>query len=102
MTQEEIKATVLRILGEIAPEADVSRLKPDVSFRDQLDIDSMDFLNFVIALDEELDVRIPESEYPKLSTLEGCIQLLTQSNTIIAPTQDAQSPATLHHPDKAT
>ena len=80
MTQEEIKAAVLRILGEIAPEADLSRLKPDVSFRDQLDIDSMDFLNFVIALDEELHVGIPETEYAKLSTLNGCIELLTQTN----------------------
>lgn len=48
MTKEEIRASVLRVLGEIAPEADLTRLKPDVSFRDQLDIDSMDFLNFVI------------------------------------------------------
>lgn len=77
MTKEEIKAVVLRILGDIAPEADLSRLKPDVSFRDQLDIDSMDFLNFVIALDEELDVGIPESDYPKLSTLEACVELLS-------------------------
>ncbi|HLA11875.1 MAG TPA: phosphopantetheine-binding protein [Pyrinomonadaceae bacterium] len=97
MTQEETKATVLRILGEIAPEADLSRLKPDVSFRDQLDIDSMDFLNFVIALDEELDVGIPESEYPKLSTLEGCIGLLTQA--VMPSTQVAQSPASLPHDD---
>jgi acyl carrier protein len=76
MTREEIKAIVLRILSEIAPEADLTRLKTDVSIRDQLDIDSMDFLNFVIALDEKLDVRIPESDYPKLSTLEGCVELL--------------------------
>lgn len=48
MTKDEIRASVLRVLGEIAPEADLTRLKPDVSFRDQLDIDSMDFLNFVI------------------------------------------------------
>jgi len=87
MTREEIKATVLRILGEIAPEADLTRLKPDVSFRDQLDIDSMDFLNFVIALDEELDVRIPESDYPKLSTLEGSVELLDSGKTI--PTEPA-------------
>lgn len=77
MNQAEIKATVLRILGEIAPEADLTHLKPDLSFRDQLDLDSMDFLNFVIALDEELNVRIPESDYPKLSTLAGCIELLS-------------------------
>ena len=81
MTRNEIRAAVLRILGEIAPEANLTRLKPDVSFRDQLDIDSMDFLNFVIALDEELDVRIPESDYPKLSTLDACVELLSYRST---------------------
>lgn len=77
MTKEEIRATVLRILGEIAPEADLNQLKPDVSFRDQLDIDSMDFLNFVIALDEELHVSIPECEYSRLSSLDSSVALLT-------------------------
>ena len=81
MTRDEIRATVLRILGEIAPEADLTQLKPDVSFRDQLDIDSMDFLNFVIALDEELDVRIPESDYPKLSNLDACVEFFSFRNT---------------------
>lgn len=64
------------------PEAALTRLKPDVSFRDQLDIDSMDFLNSVIALDEELDVRIRESDYPKLSTLDACAELLSSWTTI--------------------
>ena len=73
---------MLRILGEIAPEADLTRLKPDVSFRDQLNIDSMDFLNFVTGLDEELDVRIPESDYPKLSTLDACVELLSSWTTV--------------------
>lgn len=100
MTREEIKGTVLRILGEIAPEADLTRLKPNVSFRDQLDIDSMDFLNFVIALDEELNVRIAESDYPKLSTLEGCVELLDSRNTVTVVTKTAQSPASLGQDDK--
>lgn len=77
MTKDEIRSTVLGILGEIAPEADLNQLKPDVSFRDQLDIDSMDFLNFVIALDEELHVSIPESEYAKLSSLDSSVELLS-------------------------
>ena len=77
MTKEEIRSTVLRILGEIAPEADLNQLKPDVSFRDQLDIDSMDFLNFVIGLDEELHAAIPESEYAKLSSLDSSVELLS-------------------------
>lgn len=71
-TAEDVKRTALRILGEIAPEADLASLKPDVSFRDQLDIDSMDFLNFVIALHEALRVEIPEADYPKLATLNAC------------------------------
>jgi acyl carrier protein len=75
-TNDEIKATVLRALGEIAPEADLAAIKPDVSFRDQLDIDSMDFLNFVIAVHEALHVEIPEADYPKLITLNGCIAYL--------------------------
>ena len=75
-TCDEIKHTVLRVLGEIAPEADLAAIKPDVSFRDQLDIDSMDFLNFVIAVHEALHVEIPEADYPKLITLNGCVTYL--------------------------
>ena len=73
----DVKQVALRILGEIAPEADLTSLKPDVSFRDQLDIDSMDFLNFVIALHDALHVEIPEADYSKLTTLNGCIEHLS-------------------------
>ena len=52
-----------------------------------LDIDSMDFLNFVIALDEELDVGIPETEYPKLATLDSCVKLITQAKAVIGVRQ---------------
>ena len=76
MTDDEIREIVLRALGEIAPEADPTTLEPDVSFRDQLDIDSMDFLNFAIALHEEFGVEIPEADYPKLATLDGCVEYL--------------------------
>jgi len=77
MTTDEIKATVLRLLGEIAPEADLTRLDPGANFRDQLDIDSMDFLNFVIALHEALQVEIPEGDYARVSTLNGCAAYLS-------------------------
>lgn len=77
MTRDEIRAIVLRTLGEITPEADLSTLEPDVSFRDQLDVDSMDLLNFVIALHAVLHVDIPEADYPKLATLDGCVDYLT-------------------------
>lgn len=76
MTREEIKATVLELLGEIAPEADLAQVEPDITFRDQLDIDSMDLLNFVVALHEKLHVEIPETDYAKVSTLNGCVDYL--------------------------
>ena len=79
MTRDEIKNAVLQILSEVAPEADPAQIKPDVSFRDQLDIDSMDFLNFVIALDKQLGAPVPETDYSKLATLDGCIEYLSQS-----------------------
>ena len=73
MTKQEVRTAVLRILGTIAPEADLAGLRPDVPLRDQLDIDSMDVLNFVIAIDKELHVAIPETDYPKIATLNGCV-----------------------------
>jgi len=79
MTQDAIRDAVLRNLGKIAPEADLEHLQPAVSFRDQLDIDSMDFLNFVIALHKELGVAIPEKDYPKLATLRGCVEYLASA-----------------------
>ena len=77
LTPNEIRQTVLRLLGEIAPEADPATVRPDVSFRDQLDIDSMDFLNFVILIHKTFDVEIPETDYPKYSTLNGCVNELS-------------------------
>ena len=76
MTRDEIRATVLRVLGEVAPEADLASLKPDIGLREQLDVDSMDLLNFVIGLHNALNVEIPETDYPKLATLDGCVEYL--------------------------
>ena len=76
MTNEQIRETVLRVLSRIAPEADLTRIKPTARLRDQLDIDSMDFLNFVIGMHKEFDIEIPEAEYPKLATLDGCVDYL--------------------------
>ena len=76
MTTQEIQNNVLRILGTIAPEADLSNIKPDIAFRDQLDLDSMDILNFVIALHKEFNVDIPEADYGKMTTLDGCAAYL--------------------------
>jgi acyl carrier protein len=78
MTEAEIKTTVLRVLGEIAPEADLTRLDPDAGLRDQLDLDSMDVLNVMIGLHEALHVDIPETDYSKLATLNGAVAYLAQ------------------------
>jgi len=80
MTRDEIKNTVLRILGGIAPEADLTLIKPQVSFREQLDIDSMDFLNFAIRLNKELGVEVPEADYPKVASLDGCVEYVMEKH----------------------
>jgi len=80
-SEDETRNQILRILGEIAPEADTTSLRPDVSFRDQLDLDSMDFLNFVVALHKEFHIEIPESDYPKFMTLNGCLAQLSAATT---------------------
>ena len=76
MTKDELRDATRSALKDIAPEADVSGLAPDLPFREQLDIDSMDQLNFVIRLHEVLGVEIPEADYPQLETLDGCADYL--------------------------
>jgi acyl carrier protein len=73
MTPDLVRAAAIRVLGAIAPDADLAHLKADLGLREQMDLDSMDFLNFVIGLHKELQVEIPEADYPKLATLNGCI-----------------------------
>ena len=78
MTENEIRSAVRRALGDIAPEANLEAIDPDASLRDQLDLDSMDILNVMIALHEALQVDIPETDYPKLATLNGAVAYLLQ------------------------
>ena len=70
MTDTEIRAAVIRAVKRVAPEADAATLRADVRIRDQVEIDSMDFLNFVIELDRELGVDVPESDYAQIETLD--------------------------------
>jgi acyl carrier protein len=77
MTSDDIRAAVLGAIRKVAPEADPAGIDPAVPLREQLDIDSMDFLNFVIALHKSLSVDVPERDYPKLATLDGCVGYLT-------------------------
>ena len=84
MTDTEIKEKVLQILGEIAPEADLENIVPDVEFQEQIDLDSMDYLNFVIALDEEFEASIPETEYTQFTSLNACVKQLKKNLAQIA------------------
>lgn len=76
MTETELRERLLAILGGIAPETCELDLDPEQSFRDQLDIDSMDFLNFVTAVHKQLGVPIPELDYPRLANLNGAVHYL--------------------------
>jgi acyl carrier protein len=78
MTETEIRAVVLRSLGDIAPEADLTALDPDARIRDELDIDSMDALNFLIAIDAELGIDIPEADYPRMATINAIVDYLSK------------------------
>ena len=69
MTTTEIKRVVLQVLSDIAPEAANATLDDSESLREQLDLDSMDFLNFVIGLHRALHIDIPETDYPKIQTM---------------------------------
>jgi len=85
MTNEELRRMVVDTLAGVAPELDEATLSPATSFRDQLDIDSMDFLNYVIALHEALGIDIPESDYLVLSSIDGAVAYLADKLKSAAP-----------------
>ncbi|CAE7555304.1 unnamed protein product [Symbiodinium sp. CCMP2456] len=66
LNEEEIRAVVVEELGRIAPEIDIAEIDPDGDLREEMDIDSMDHLNLMIALHKRLGIEIPEIDYPKL------------------------------------
>ena len=76
MTDAEIKAAIVGGLAQIAPESDPAELSPNENIRRALDIDSFDFLNFLIGLHEKLGVDIPEADYGKLNTLDEMVAYL--------------------------
>lgn len=76
MLSIEIETLVLETISRIAPESTLENLNPDVRFRDQFDFDSVDFVNFIGKLQESFQSKIPETDYPQLTTLNGCIAYL--------------------------
>ena len=73
MTEPEIKSLICDILAGIAPEMDPTGVGGDEDLRETLDLDSMDFMNFVVALHERIGIDIPEPDYPKLRTIKGAV-----------------------------
>ena len=81
MTKEEIRDLLRQRLAQIAPEVDFQSIDPARRFRDQFDFDSVDFLNLALGLQEDLGIRLPESDYPRLATLDGCVAYLQQRSS---------------------
>ncbi len=76
MTRDEIKDVILEIIEDIDEEADFATLDAEAPLRDQLDLDSMDFLDIVMELRKRYKLQIPEDEYPQLATLASCVNYL--------------------------
>lgn len=76
MTAEETKQAVIDIIADIAPDEELDSLKGDVPLRDQIDLDSMDFLDIVMELRKRYNVEVPEADYMELNTLDGCVNYL--------------------------
>ena len=76
MTPGEIREEILDILSDIAPDEDLSNLQDDVAFREQVELDSMDFLDIVMELRKRYSVEVPEADYPKLATLDSSVEYL--------------------------
>jgi acyl carrier protein len=78
MTEKDIRNRVFEILHRVAPETDLDRIAPDENLREALDIDSFDFLNVIIALHDKFGIDVPESDYPKVATLQSMLTYLAR------------------------
>ncbi|MBI2378162.1 MAG: acyl carrier protein [Deltaproteobacteria bacterium] len=76
MTEQDLKQLILDIIHDIAPDEDLSSVDPAVRLRDQLDLDSMDFLDIVMELRKRHGIEVPEEDYVQLATLDGCVSYL--------------------------
>lgn len=77
MTDTDLIGRLRQILGDVAPDLDVAAVPADADLRNDIGIDSMDFLNFVIAISKQLSVAIPEADYGKVTTLAKCADYVT-------------------------
>ena len=77
MTKDNCKKLVIDIISDIAPDEDLSAIKPEIRLRDQLQLDSMDFLDIVMELRKRHGIEVPEADYGQLASLESCADYLT-------------------------
>jgi len=77
MTKDECRKLVIDIISDIAPDEDLSNVKPEVRLRDQLQLDSMDFLDIVMELRKRHGIEVPEADYMQLASLDSCADYLT-------------------------
>tara|TARA_Y100000031_G_C8220883_1_gene385856 strand:- start:1649 stop:1894 length:246 start_codon:yes stop_codon:yes gene_type:complete len=77
MSETDVKKIVLDIIADVAPDEDLGDLDAGVSLRDQLDLDSMDFLDIVMELRKRHKVEVPSEDYPHLATLNSCVEYLS-------------------------
>lgn len=77
MTKEDCKKVVLDIISEIAPDEDLTDVQSGIRLRDQLDLDSMDFLDIVMELRKQFGIEVPEEDYQQLASLDSCADYLT-------------------------
>lgn len=78
-TEQELRTLVISVLTGVAPDVDAAAIDPEADFLEQLDIDSMDFLNMVVAINERTGIEIPERDYPRLSTLNDAVSYLAEA-----------------------
>jgi acyl carrier protein len=83
MTKDQCKQVVIDIISDIAPDEDLTNLKPDVRLRDQLQLDSMDFLDIVMELRKRHGIEVPEADYMQLASLDSCAEYLTPKFTAL-------------------
>jgi acyl carrier protein len=76
MKAKDIRAMILEVIHQIVPDEDLSNLKGDVRIRDQIEMDSMDFLDIMMELRKRYGIKVPEEDYMKLSTLDGSVAYL--------------------------
>ncbi len=77
MTEAEVRQIVIDIIEDIAPDEDLDSINDEESLRDQLGLDSMDFLDIVMELRKQHKVEVPEEDYPKLATMQSTVDYLT-------------------------